>query len=128
MDLFLSVWPLLLVLADASPQCSTPVPPLLRVGCGGQDKVDTADLCAARGCCWTAATTAAAATAATTTSSSSSSSSAPGCLSGSLNTPKAGVHNASWTQHVAFANPAGYKVQIEVSGFVHNGRHGGPGE
>ena len=39
--------------AGAAPQCSTAVPTPLRIACGGQKGLqDTAELCAARGCCW----------------------------------------------------------------------------
>ena len=100
-------------------QCAA-VPVARRLSCGGHGVADTAALCAARGCCWANASEPALVAAPTP---------APGgCLSGSLSTPSAGVHAASWTQHVAFANPAGFKtVQAEIAGYVHGGQRGGPG-
>ena len=113
--------------ATSSPQCSAVFPPELRIACGGaapgskhgKGLKDTPELCAARGCCWAPSTTEAQTTAAPAP--------APGCLSGSLNTPSSGVKTETWTQHVAFSNPAGFRVQVEIAGYVHNGHRGGPG-
>ena len=88
----------------AATQCDTPPPPQLRIGCG---EAPSAELCAERGCCWDAAPP-------PPPSPSPSPGPPPGCLGGQLRTPAAGVHTLSWAQHVAFANPAGYEVQLEI--------------
>ena len=101
-------------------ECSA-VPQALRIGCGKSSDPSvplTPDLCAARGCCWDA-------NAVTTV--------VPdpiqdGCRTGTLSTPAKGVQGVGvWTQHVAFSNPAGWSVQVEIAGYVHHGQRGGPG-
>ena len=96
-------------------QCSA-VQPSLRIACGKSSDRSvplTSELCAARGCCWDSNTVPQV---------------QDGCRTGTLSTPAKGVQGVGiWTQHVPFANPAGWSVQVEIAGYVHHGQHGGPG-
>ena len=110
--------------AAVGPQCSTAskFPASQRIACG--DSTDrakspmtaSAARCAARGCCWGGS-------AAPAPPPPPALASEGGCLTGKLSTPAAGVKDTTvWSQHVPFSNPAGFRVEVEIAGFVHNGK------
>eukprot|EP01052_Picozoa_sp_SAG31_P028950 SAG31_NODE_2838_length_5017_cov_3.102074_1_plen_246_part_00 len=96
---------------DQQGQCAA-VPKELRVSCVDSKTAIGPVQCAARGCCFDSAVDHPPGIA----------TAQPGCLGGTLSTPKGGVHTLSWTHHVQFDNPRGFRVETEIAGYVHGGQ------
>jgi hypothetical protein len=105
--------------AQTPPQCGAAVSDPVDCSAGAGASL-TQKLCEARGCCWHQSPTAAAALA-----------EPAGCINGQTQTPKGGVTGSNvWTQHISFPDGKindGDPISVEITGYVHDGKHGGPG-